>query len=222
MRVVTLLPAATEIVMALGGADSLVGVSHECDYPPSVARLPRVTSSPIDPSAPSARHRCRGPPPARRRAARSSRWTPRRSPGSRPTSSSPRTSARCAPWPTARSTGSRSSSGPRPPCSRSPRAPFRESGTTSARWARALDLDDEADELVAGLREPAARPAGRVARATPRVLCVEWLDPLYLAGHWVPELVAAAGGIDVGAAAGQPLGGRPWSSVAELRPDLSW
>ena len=48
MRVVTLLPAATEIVAALGGAGHLVGISHECDYPAAVQRLPRVTATPID------------------------------------------------------------------------------------------------------------------------------------------------------------------------------
>ena len=54
MRVVSLLPAATEIVAALGGAGSLVGISHECDHPASVLGLPRVTGSPIDPEAPGA------------------------------------------------------------------------------------------------------------------------------------------------------------------------
>ena len=47
MRVVTLLPAATEIVAALGGTDRLVGISHECDYPSSVLDRPRVTATPI-------------------------------------------------------------------------------------------------------------------------------------------------------------------------------
>ena len=51
MRVVSLLPAATEIVAALGGAGNLVGISHECDYPASVLGLPRVTATPIDVSA---------------------------------------------------------------------------------------------------------------------------------------------------------------------------
>jgi iron complex transport system substrate-binding protein len=48
VRVVTLLPAGTEIVAALGGAGHLVGISHECDYPRSVQALPRVTTTPID------------------------------------------------------------------------------------------------------------------------------------------------------------------------------
>src|SRR5262245_58339976 len=54
MRVVTLLPGATEIVAALGGGDLLAAVSHECDHPAWVARLPRVTSTPLDPFLPGA------------------------------------------------------------------------------------------------------------------------------------------------------------------------
>src|SRR2546429_9162853 len=53
MRVVSLLPAATEIVAALGALGRLVGVSHECDFPPEVRSLPRVTRTRIDPAMPS-------------------------------------------------------------------------------------------------------------------------------------------------------------------------
>src|SRR5204862_4605299 len=52
VRIVSLLPAATEIVAALGAGSWLVGVSHECDYPPDVVALPRVTRSSIDSSHP--------------------------------------------------------------------------------------------------------------------------------------------------------------------------
>ena len=52
------------------------------------------------------------------------------------------------------------------------------------------------------------------------MLCVEWLDPLFLAGHWVPELVAAAGGRDAGAAPGSHSTRREWSEVVGLQPDL--
>src|SRR6266566_3657912 len=48
MRVVSLLPAATEVVASIGGAGLLVGVSHECDFPPQVSALPRVTSTRLD------------------------------------------------------------------------------------------------------------------------------------------------------------------------------
>jgi iron complex transport system substrate-binding protein len=49
---------------------------------------------------------------------------------------------------------------------------------------------------------------------------VEWLDPLFLAGHWVPELVEAAGGLDVGAKPGDHSHPRPWSDLLELKPDI--
>jgi iron complex transport system substrate-binding protein len=52
-----------------------------------------------------------------------------------------------------------------------------------------------------------------------RVLCIEWLEPLYLAGHWVPQLVEAAGGEDVGAQPGSHSARREWSELGRLRPD---
>src|SRR5215469_14729494 len=53
MRIVSLLPSATEMVFALGRGDWLVGVTHECDYPPECARIPRVTRSHIPPGSSS-------------------------------------------------------------------------------------------------------------------------------------------------------------------------
>lgn len=51
MRIVSLLPAATEIVAALGAAGDLVGITHACDYPTAVTALPRVTRGAVDPAA---------------------------------------------------------------------------------------------------------------------------------------------------------------------------
>jgi iron complex transport system substrate-binding protein len=50
-------------------------------------------------------------------------------------------------------------------------------------------------------------------------VCIEWLDPLYLAGHWIPELVEAAGGDDVGARPGSHSTRREWNELAALEPD---
>ena len=52
------------------------------------------------------------------------------------------------------------------------------------------------------------------------MLCIEWLDPPYLAGHWVPDLVAAAGGIDAGALPGSHSAVITWEAAERLRPDL--
>jgi iron complex transport system substrate-binding protein len=79
---------------------------------------------------------------------------------------------------------------------------------------------ERAAHLVGGLRDRLARTAARVAgRPRPRVAVVEWVDPPFTAGHWVPDLVTAAGG--------QPVAGRPgersiettWTAVAAAAPD---
>jgi iron complex transport system substrate-binding protein len=88
------------------------------------------------------------------------------------------------------------------------------------RVAQAIDLAEEGDELVAGLRSRLDRLRSRRPASRARVACVEWLAPVYLAGHWVPDLVAAAGGVDVGARAGGHSAVSTWEAIAGLRPDL--
>jgi len=86
----------------------------------------------------------------------------------------------------------------------------------------AIDLRDEADELVAGLRYRLHRVrAGHASHPglhPPRILVVEWLDPPYVAGHWVPELIAIAGGQDVGNTPGARSVTRTWAELAALEP----
>jgi len=96
----------------------------------------------------------------------------------------------------------------------------------------ALELRDEAEELEAGLRYRLRRVGAQAQRSgkvgaqhaapplKPRVLVLEWLDPPYVAGHWVPELVALAGGRDIAGAPGQPSRPRPWDELVALAPDV--
>ena len=224
MRVVTLLPARHRDRRGARRRRTAWSASPtSATIPPSVLRpaaghRPRRSTRrcPARPSTP----RCAG---CATRAGRSSRWTPRRSVGWRPTCSSPRTSARCARWRTARSTGWRPRSSPPPDGARA-RPGARSTGVMDdiRAVARALDLGRRGRRARRRARGAGSRGSGDGApRHAPRVLCVEWLEPLYLAGHWVPELVAAAGGLDVGARAGRPLGaaarGRPRPRSA--RPD---
>jgi iron complex transport system substrate-binding protein len=219
MRVVSLLPAATEIVMALGGADLLVGISHECDYPPAAGRLPRVTSSPIDSAASGRaidaevrRLRESGHPVIVVDADELARLSP----------DLVVTQGLCEVCAVADGEVHRIARLLQP----SPTILPLSASTLSGIWddirmiGHALNLSDEADELVAGLRHRLVRLRERPPASEPRMLCIEWLDPLYLAGHWVPELVSAAGGVDVGAVAGSHSARRTWSSVLDLRPDV--
>jgi iron complex transport system substrate-binding protein len=86
--------------------------------------------------------------------------------------------------------------------------------------AGALGRSAQGRELVSGLEGRLRRLRSRPVTRRPRVVCVEWLEPLYFAGHWVPELVEAAGATDVGATAGGHSTRRHWHEVLELRPDL--
>jgi iron complex transport system substrate-binding protein len=78
-----------------------------------------------------------------------------------------------------------------------------------------------AEVLVAGLRSRLALVASRtVARARPRVAVIEWVDPPFAAGHWVPDLVSAAGGVPVVACPGGRSVQTTWSEIADAEPDL--
>jgi iron complex transport system substrate-binding protein len=219
MRVVTLLPGATEIVAALGAGSLLAGVSHECDYPAWVSRLPRLTFTPLEASLPSAaidtevrRLRQAGRPVIQVDADALARLEP----------DLIITQDLCEVCAVADGVVHRLADVmPLPP------AILSLTGRTVAgvledihRVARALDRSAEGEALAAELRSRLDHLAPH-PRRRPRLVCVEWLEPLYLAGHWVPELVTAAGGTDVGARPGAHSACSSWRSVASLGPELA-
>jgi iron complex transport system substrate-binding protein len=84
-----------------------------------------------------------------------------------------------------------------------------------------LGVGPRADELVAGLRARLDAVASRVAaRPRPRVAVLEWIDPPFTGGHWVPDLVTAAGGQPVASDAGQHSRERSWDDIVDAGPDL--
>jgi iron complex transport system substrate-binding protein len=86
---------------------------------------------------------------------------------------------------------------------------------------RRLGAESQAIEVVAGLRERLDVVTQRVAHLhRPRVAVVEWVDPPFTAGHWVPDLVSAAGGEPVGAHAGERSVEATWDSIAADAPDV--
>ncbi len=221
MRVVSLLPAATEIVAALGAQGQLVGVSHECDFPPGVRSLPRVTSTAIDPALPSG---------AIDRAMAEAKRA-----GTSPITVDVKLVAQlrpdvligqsvCEVCAVGEGELARVVAALMP----TPWVVTLHAHTLEgvfgdiAKVGEALELRDEAEELVDGLRYRLRRVGAQHAATPrkPRVLVLEWLDPPYVAGHWVPELVALAGGQDVGGIPGEPSRARPWRELAALAPDL--
>lgn len=218
-RILSLLPAATEIVCALGAGDRLVGISHECDYPPDIQHLPRVTTSAIDSAQPSGKideavRRLRGEGQAVIALDRS------QVEALRPTLIL--TQGLCevcaVDGDATRALGDLLVPSP---------TVVQMTGKTMdgvyediRRIGAALDLAPDADELVAGMRYRLAHLPGDLPVNEPKVVSVEWLDPLYLAGHWVPELVEEAGGIEVGAVYSEPSRRRAWAEVAAMQPDV--
>ena len=221
MRVVSLLPAATEIVAALGAQGQLVGVSHECDFPPGVRSLPRVTGTAIDPALPSgaidramAEAKRAGISPITVDLKLMAQLRPDVLIGQSVCEvcavgegELARVVAELMPTPWVVTLHAHTLEGA-----------FHD----IAKVGEALELRDEAEELVDGLRYRLRRVGAQLAapQRKPRVLVLEWLDPPYVAGHWVPELVARAGGEDVGGTPGEPSRARPWRELAALAPDL--
>jgi iron complex transport system substrate-binding protein len=205
VRIVSLLPSATEIVAALGALDQLVGVTHACDYPPQVANLPRLTSTHVDGGAtPGAIDRDvreaaeRGAPLYTVNEALLASLRPDvivtqalcdvcavRETDVRAIAE------RMSPAPSIVTLSGTSIDGI-----------FADIGQVGA----AIDALDEAEELVLGLRARLRSVHDRLSTARaprPRVAVLEWTDPVYTAGHWVPEMVHRAGGLDVLARVGE-------------------
>jgi iron complex transport system substrate-binding protein len=218
MRVVTLLPAATEIVAALGGADQLVGISHECDYPDWVQRLPRVTTTSVEAhssgrviDAEVRRLRSSGRPVIAIDADQLATLAP----------DLIITQELCEVCAVSGGEVHRLAN----VLHQRPRVMSLGARDLAGIWSdisevgKALDLEAEAEELVFGLKSRLRRLGGSTAGLHAKVLCIEWLDPPYLAGHWVPELVAAAGGKDIGAEPGSHSARSDWEELSRLRPD---
>jgi len=219
VRVASLLPAATEIVAALGAEHLLVGVSHECDYPASVQHLPRVTTAQINPDASGAvidsdvrQLREAGLPVIALDLEQLQLLAP----------DLILTQDLCQVCAVSDGQVHRLASTLRP----SPRVLSVGAEDLDGIWAdiklvgSALGLDEAAEGLVLRLKSRLNELASEKPAGEPRVVCIEWLEPLYLAGHWVPQVVAAAGGWDVGALPGSRSVQSEWSRVAELKPDL--
>ena len=216
-RVVSLLPAATEIVAALGAGSWLVGVSHECDFPAHVTALPRVTRTTLDPALSSRAIDARvaaskaGDPLVTIDVELLRRLDPDLILGQSLCDV-------CA-------IGESLLAQALPLLSRRPEIVTLHAHTLDevfadfVRVADALDLRSEGEELVAGLHYRLRNIPHPRGPTPPRLLVVEWTDPPYVAGHWVPELIAAAGGVDVGASPGAHSRARPWRDLRALAPD---
>jgi iron complex transport system substrate-binding protein len=222
MRIVSLLPAATEIAAALGAGDELAGITHECDYPPGVAVRRRVTSSAVDPdgsaaavNAAVAELAAGGAPIFALDELSISALAP----------DVILTQALC-------DVCAVSETDVRALAARLPDPPqvVTLGGTTLdgvfddvRRVGVALGRPEAATALVASLvaRLRRVHDTLKAAQAPrPRVAVIEWTEPVYAAGHWVPEMVRRAGGVDVLASPGEHSRPRALAEVAAADPEV--
>ena len=218
MRVASLLPSATEMVHFCGAGDALVGVTHECDYPPGVERLPHLTSSKIDQRMSSAEID----------AAIAGHLTD--------TGSIYALDARlleeldpdliitqglCEVCAVSTNLVEEAASGLRTRIFSLNPTSLREVLDDTVAVGEALGRGEEARAKVAALGERLARVEAAVAGLPrPRVGCIEWLDPPFSAGHWVPEMVSIAGGEEVLAGPSVPSSRLGWEEVFEAAPEV--
>jgi iron complex transport system substrate-binding protein len=219
MRIVCLLPAATEIACALGLRESLVGRSHGCDFPADVASLPPLTRPRVDPSLPS------GLLDDEVRRVHSTDEPLYILDERRLMALAPDvvvTQAACdvcaVSYEQVVAVTRRAAPAAEVVCL----LPSRLADVLEdvRKVANACGVGERGQGLASEMqrRLEAARPAGG---ASPRVAVVEWLEPPMLAGHWVPEAVAAAGGRPVGPGPGEPSPYATWDEVRALRPDVA-
>lgn len=218
MRICSLLPSATEIVADLGLTGSLVAVSEECDWPPDVRLLPVVTTSRVDTSRLSSLEI--------EQAAREAISD------GRPLYAIDRdildelepdlilTQNLCA-------VCAVSADAVEELCATDAEVVALDAHTMGEIEERIISLADllgvpaRGQAVVDRMQATIAAISERVAGAPARpVFVAEWLEPPYSAGHWIPEMVALAGGQDVLGQAGAPSYPTSWDAVRAQRPEL--
>ncbi len=236
MRIVSLLPSATEMLCGLGLRESLVGVTHECDYPPDVTGLPKVTRTRIPQGATSGeidllvRQQFKTEP-------RHSELAPTESTPTEPALYSLDmeileqtrpdllvTQAVCDVCAVAKSEVSAAASSlpGRPQVMNMEPASLEEVFQCILRLGQVTGREQRAEGFVRQLRERVEMVRRRTdtIEYRPTVLLLEWIDPPFSAGHWSPELVAWAGGREVLGLAGQRSVTTPWEKIVETDPDV--
>jgi iron complex transport system substrate-binding protein len=217
VRIVSLVPAATEMVWALGATDQLAAVTHDDDFPPAVLALPKVTGTTI-PAGATAREIDTHVREAGARGESTFHLDERALREARPDVILGQTlCAVCA------VTLDRipASLGREPVVVPLDASSIEGMFVDVLRVAAAIDREREGERVVAGLRGRLEFVAERVAGQTrPRVACLEWLDPLFNAGHWVPEQVRNAGGEDVLGNPGARSREISWDDVAAAHPQI--
>lgn len=220
-RIVSFLPSATEMACALGLEDQLVGITHECDYPPSVTGKPIVVRNAL-PVEEMSQSEIDAAVATRLRDGSSlyqvnEELLRELAPDLILTQDLCQV---CAPSGNEISVALNL-------LPRKPEILWLTPSTIEEIFENVRDLGEatgrekEAAQLVSAARtriDNVKRVASGLTRQ--RVFCVEWFDPVYCGGHWVPEMVGLAGGVDELSQEGKDSVRVPWSDVLDYQPEI--
>lgn len=220
MRIASLIPSATEMLFALGLGDDVVGVTHECDFPPEATGRPRLTRSVIPPGLPPAEVDAA----VRERVERGEALYELDEDALRSLDVQlVVTQAVCAvcavSYDDVRAVAGRLPS--RPDVLSLDPSTLAEVLTDVETLGKAVATPAAGSMLRADLEQRLDLVQAAVAGTDrPRVLALEWLDPPFIGGHWVPEMIALAGGSNsIGEPGGKSRTAR-WEDLHSLAPDV--
>ena len=220
MRIASLVPSATEMLFALGLGDRVVAVTHECDYPPGAEQLPHLTRSVIPEGLGSAEI----DEAVRERTGRGeSLYELDEDVLAELEVDLIVTQAVCevcaVSYDDVLAVANRLATTPEV-ISLDP-STLGEVLADVPRLAEAADAVEAGERLVAEAGERLDAVALAVEDAArPRVVALEWLDPIYIGGHWVPQMIELAGGEDALGLAGEKSRTADWAEVEVAAPDV--
>ncbi len=219
-RIVSFLPSATEILYQLGAGDQLVGVTHECDFPEEAKSKPRVIHSSFDPTKMSSNEI-------------DNQVVELMHSGSDIYIVDEQILKKANPdlivaqgicdvcSPTTKEISKAVSI-----LNNKPEVVILDPHNLDdilagiLEIAKKIDKIDEAHKLIGSLRKRIEYVKNKSKKLRPKVLCIEWLDPLFTAGHWVPQMVEMAGGINGISVIGEPSRRMKLEEAVAFDPDI--
>jgi len=220
MRIASLVPSATEMLFALGLGENIVAVTHECDYPPAARSLPQLTrtvlsdvlgSGEIDAAVKAIVGE------GRALYALDHELLTELAPDLIVTQSLCEVCA--VSYEEVVELAARLPSRPR--VTQQDPSTLGEMLEDVIRLGEATKAEEQAHELRGELEGRLAATGATVAGAPlPRVIALEWLDPPYVGGHWIPEMISIAGGEDVAGPPGLRSPEVGWGELSGLNPDV--
>ena len=220
MRIVSFLPSATETLYQLGAASQIVGVTHECKFPQAARKKPRVIRPSFDPGSMTGRE-IDSKIVELVRSGRdiyivNDETLKRANPDLIVAQGLCEV---CSPF-TKEISRAVNVLGGRPDVLVLDPHDLDDILVGVMDVAEKIDKVKQGRKLVASLQKRIDAVRGMKTKSRPRVLCIEWLDPLFTAGHWVPQMVEYAGGINGISSAGEPSRRMEIDEVVQFDPDV--